>query len=670
MNDGERLEELLLRWQELQEAGHAISTQELCRDHPDLASELDHRIRAIQNMEWLDGFPAGSRLLDGFHGGVIRTGVLHYDTEVAGYRLKKRLGRGGFGEVWQASGPRGLVALKLIPIGAPAARIEQRAFDVLRGVLHPHLLRVLDIHRTPDFLIIVMELADRTLFDLWQEARTVGHVGIDRLDLLRYFQQAAEAIDFLHSKGIQHRDLKPRNLLLVGDCLKVADFGLARILTHSVTGHTGSLTLAYAAPEFFDGQTARQSDQYCLAVSYCELRGGRLPFAGTSAQVVAGHLHRPPDLSMLPPEERPTVARALAKRPNDRWPSCQAFIQALTEPFVPRSNARRWRKYSVLGLAAVLLLALAFPLLKGTMSQGEATPISRAFENHADLRLIRSVSAGWVNPPVSRLVVLTNGSGQPAMWDMETGALLQRLPVAGGACAALAPFCVAQALTGGDDGRVILWDLEKREEIRRFIGHRSAVNSVAFSPDGRKVLSASCDGTVRMWDRATGQEKACCRGPDGIVSGAAFDPTATLALSGGWDGTVRLWDLDASVERMRFDGHTAEVLAVAVSANGRWGASGSKDRSIRIWDLESGRQIRLLDGHGGQVWHISWHGSDRLVSAGDRYFHIWDARSGELLRTQEITEGIISASFHFWDKNPQAFLGSERQGLRAVRLSP
>src|SRR5204862_396543 len=120
-------------------------------------------------------------------------------------------------------------------------------------------------------------------------------------------------------------------------CAKVADFGLARSLSHSATGHTGALTPAFAPPEFFQGRTHRQSDQYALAVTYCLLRGGRLLFEGNAAQLMAGHLHQAPNLEMLPEEERAVLLRALAKNPEERWPDSQSFVHALevVQPTVP-----------------------------------------------------------------------------------------------------------------------------------------------------------------------------------------------------------------------------------------------------------------------------------------------------------------------------------------------
>jgi serine/threonine protein kinase len=122
-------------------------------------------------------------------------------------------------------------------------------------------------------------------------------------------RDAARGLDYLNGQGIQHRDVKPHNFLLVGGGVKVADFGLAKLLQDSVASHTGAMTPAYAAPEFFRAQTHPQSDQYSLAVTYCELRCGRRPFHGSLEQLMEGHLNQPPDLTLLSESERPAVVR-------------------------------------------------------------------------------------------------------------------------------------------------------------------------------------------------------------------------------------------------------------------------------------------------------------------------------------------------------------------------
>ena len=258
------------------------------------------------------------------------------DHPIDGYVLVSRLGKGGFGEVWRATGPGGFdVALKFVGVGNRFGDSELRALETMKGVRHPHLLAVFGAWQTSDTLIIATELADRTLLDRFNEARKQGHTGIPIDELLGYMQEAAEGIDALNDPGssgrlrIQHRDIKPQNLLLSGGSVKVGDFGLARHLEHNITGHTGSLTMAYAAPECFDGNISQHSDQYSLAVTFCQLVGGQLPFDGSYAEVMNGHRSKPPDLSSVPRQYRDAVLRALAKKPKDRWNSSTEFVQAL-----------------------------------------------------------------------------------------------------------------------------------------------------------------------------------------------------------------------------------------------------------------------------------------------------------------------------------------------------
>src|SRR5262249_41122013 len=158
--------------------------------------------------------------------------------------------------------------------------------EQMKGIRHAHLLPLFGAWQRESLLIVAMELGERTLLQRWREAANQGLPGIPAAELLEYLREAAKGLDHLNGLGIQHRDIKPQNLLLVGGTVKVADFGLAKLLKHTITAASGSLTAAYAAPEFFQGQATRWSDQYSLAVSYCQLRGGRLPFVGSLVQTM------------------------------------------------------------------------------------------------------------------------------------------------------------------------------------------------------------------------------------------------------------------------------------------------------------------------------------------------------------------------------------------------
>jgi serine/threonine protein kinase len=255
---------------------------------------------------------------------------------VPGYRLERLLGRGGSGEVWSATGPGGFqVALKFVSTVGPLAAAELRSLELIKKAKHPNLLRVLGTWQVPGCLVISTELADGTLQDRLQQEKEKGNHGIPRADLIRYMEEAAKGIDYLNSGGLPdkqkiiHRDVKPQNLLTMGDGVKVGDFGLVRSLRSAETGHSGHMTSAFAAPEFFRDKTSYRSDQYSLAVTYCYLCTGRLLFEGPYAEMAEGHLRSEPDLEGFTNEEQPVLARALSKEPDHRWPSCEDFVAAL-----------------------------------------------------------------------------------------------------------------------------------------------------------------------------------------------------------------------------------------------------------------------------------------------------------------------------------------------------
>jgi serine/threonine protein kinase len=254
-----------------------------------------------------------------------------------GYILKKHIGAGQNGEVFLAEAPGGVeVAIKRLfrPLNDEASRRELQALELIRSLRHPYLLTTHAFWVEEDHLHIVMELADESLMDRFQTCRTAGQQGIPPGELLRFFTEAAEALDYLHQrpKPILHRDVKPANLLYMEGHAKVADFGLARLFAENLTTATFCGTPLYMAPEIWREQISVHSDQYSLAAAYAEMCQGKRIYTGTNqAALCQQHMGAPPELVGFNEAEQKVLRRALSKDPNQRFPSCLAFMQALAD---------------------------------------------------------------------------------------------------------------------------------------------------------------------------------------------------------------------------------------------------------------------------------------------------------------------------------------------------
>jgi serine/threonine protein kinase len=276
----------------------------------------------------------------------LRKGVEPYP----GYTLIQLLGRGGWGEVWKAmrQADNASFAIKFLPSDSQlAAAQEIRALQSIRQVSHANLVKIEQVWSCPGYLAIVMELAEGNLLDLLEVYFAEFNVPIMADHLCFFLSQAALAIDFLNARhhvvgsqrvAYRHGDVKPSNLLVQGRTIKLADFSLAVQTTSPMWYHRRVGTVEYAAPELFQGWLSDRTDQYALAVSYYQLRTGRLPFP--SPPTFDPHYVRPaPDLNYVTPAEQPILARGLGAVPQDRWPSCVEMMERLTRILVPQNRA-------------------------------------------------------------------------------------------------------------------------------------------------------------------------------------------------------------------------------------------------------------------------------------------------------------------------------------------
>jgi len=241
-------------------------------------------------------------------------------------RLVRRLGVGGFGEVWDAESDSGVrsaikVSHQTIDNTNPAVQKELQNLKLIRALTgHPHIVSLLDYWVVSGYLVTRWELAtDGTLLDMLERYRQDGQPGIPLKQLIKWIYEAADGLDFLHEKGIYHRDIKPQNLLLFHGHVKLGDLGLAKLVGASTASHTGSGTFGYLPPEAWEEhRLTRSVDLYSLAATYIKLRTGQEPFGRNPVEIFERQRTGRPVLDGLLPEEADLVRQALAPRPEDR----------------------------------------------------------------------------------------------------------------------------------------------------------------------------------------------------------------------------------------------------------------------------------------------------------------------------------------------------------------
>jgi WD40 repeat protein/serine/threonine protein kinase len=244
-----------------------------------------------------------------------------------------------------------------------------------------------------------------------------------------------------------------------------------------------------------------------------------------------------------------------------------------------------------------------------------------------------------------RQIASAPGDYVGSVWDVATGSVVLRLPGNQPAwCVAYSPDGRWIAFGGGmharrDNGQIKIWDAKTGKERHTLHGHVAMVNAVSFSPDSKRVVSASADQSIKLWDVGTGRETLELRGHRNVVAVAAFGPDGRL-FSGGDDGTVMIWDGrpwhdgEGGQELLTLSGHGETVAAVAFSPDGRLLASADCAGIVKLWPLWTRGEPRTLRGSSEGAYGLAFspHGRHFAAAGGEGLLRIWEVATGREVR--------------------------------------
>ncbi len=606
------------------------------------------------------------------------------------YRLVRLLGEGGFAEVYLGEHIHLGTQAAIKVLHAQLTQHDMESFRdearIIAHLKHPHIVRVLEYgveNKTP--FLVMDYAAGGTLRQ--------HHPKGTRLPLstiVAYVNQVADALQYAHDQRLIHRDVKPANMLMGwNNEVLLSDFGIA-VIAHSTASQkveTPAGTFAYTAPEQLRGHPLPASDQYSLGVVVYEWLCGDRPFQGSSTEMAYQHAMVPP-LSLrekgidILPEVEQVVMIALAKKPEQRFASIQAFAHALehaslpTSPTVPAGpsvldpsftqpmpsqkgssffGGRLSRRTALVGgisLASLAVVGGSFAVVPPLTKPAQGTRLQILPPGD----IVYDVT--W-SPDGAYLAAASNAQGV-WVWNATDGTYVLTYSVVAPIIAGAVAWSPdgKYIATGSSDATVQVWDALTTHKIIFSIptghtGYTKVVNALAWSPDSKYLVSAGEEGYVKVWDARTGHLTYTYNGHFSqdfgwSVNAVAWSPDGTRIASASDDQTVRVWDALTGHHAFPYT-YSDRVLAVAWSPDGRHIASGSADKSVRVWiPSPSATETSTYSEHTDAVNAVAWSADGQHLASGstDKTVRIWNlSSSGSLYVYREHTDEVDTVAW-------------------------
>ena len=569
---------------------------------------------------------------------------------------------------------------------------QQKALRLEELGIHPQIPDLLAHFSQNQYQYFVHEFINGQ--NLAEELETNGAFNENQIRQL--LKDVVPLLQFVHEKNVIHRDIKPKNIIrriisttrlsaegiplsqekegrIKRGQLVLVDFGTAKFASGSGLPLAGTIvgTSGYVAPEQALGRGTYASDLYSLGITCIHLLTRREPFELYSVMDAIWawreHLSEP-----VSDELGQILDKMLEDAMRRRYQSAAEIIDDLNlletvskAPTIPVTAA-------ISPAPEVLETSPTSPPLE-VLETSPTLEAPEVLETSPTSPPLEVLETSPTSPPLEVLEtsptspapeVLETSPTSPAPETSEKSTLQPLLQVP--AIIEVAPTpqtqewqCVQTLVeksdkrsewyagitsiafspdgkllvSGSEDTTVKVWELSTGQPICTITGHSNFVNSIAISPDGK--LIASCgDDIIKLWKLNTGEEIYTLSGHSAVIHSVTFSPDGQILASGANDKMIKLWNPNTGEEIRTLSGANL-IESVCFSPDGQSLASGDSDNNINLWNLNTGEVVRTLSGHSRKVRGISFSPDGKIFASGssDKIIKIWQTETGELIHT-------------------------------------